>query len=146
MSRSGVSPAEIDHTRLDSEHEVQVGLLVALRAAVVRGGAVPARPVPAVPELGATFDAAAILDQLVDYTAVHFMAEQLLMRLHGYPGFEAHQIEHDRLIEEVQELQRRFQAGDMALTLETIDGLSAWLHGHIRGTDAALADFLQRQG
>lgn len=156
----------VGHDRLDSEHQVQVGLLVALRGAVVRrGGGEPPTTDEVTDrtsdgtaagaadgtgegtdgEVAAAADAGAILDQLIAYTAVHFMAEQLLMRLHGYPGFDAHQQEHDRLIEEVQELQRRFHGGNATLTLETIDGLEVWLRGHIRGTDHALGAFLSRQ-
>ena len=32
-----------------------------------------------------------LLQQLEDFTNAHFLAEQLLMRLHAYPGYEAHQ-------------------------------------------------------
>lgn len=156
----------VHHARLDSEHEVQVGLLAALRSAVARVGSVNAQPqaeiacradddpldipdtdiepagAPNCETAAEMFDAGAILDQLVAYTAVHFMAEQLLMRLHGYSGFDAHQQEHDRLIEQVQELQQRFRSGDMTLTLATIDSLEAWLVGHIHGMDQALSAFL----
>ena len=57
--------------QIDGEHRVQLGLLSAVRNAVAEGR-------------GET-EVNEILEQLVDYTKVHFMSEELLMRLHAYP-------------------------------------------------------------
>lgn len=42
-----------------------------------------------------------LMDQLEIFANAHFLAEQHLMRLHAYPGFESHEVEHDRLIAEI---------------------------------------------
>ncbi len=116
---------------LDSEHEVQIELINALRQAVEQG------------QKGALIDE--ILDQLIAYTNAHFMSEQLLMRLYAYPFYESHTQEHDHLIEQVQSLQERCRAGDIAMTLQTGSALREWLLDHIKGLDYSLGSYLNKQ-
>jgi hemerythrin len=121
-----------DNENLDAEHRVQIGLVTALRQALENDE-----------------DAAAIaelLDRLVSYTDAHFMAEQLLMRQYAYPFYEAHELEHDRLVEQVHELQRRYQSGELALTMQVARSLEEWLFAHTKGTDHALEEYLKKQG
>ena len=117
---------------LDSEHAVQIELINALRQAVEQG------------QKGALIDE--ILDQLIACTNAHFMSEQLLMRLYAYPFYELHIQEHDHLIEQVQSLQERYRAGDMAMTLQTGSTLREWLLDHIKGLDYGLGAYLSQQG
>jgi hemerythrin-like metal-binding protein len=119
-------------SELDGEHSVQMGLLAALRQSV-----------------NAHQDAAStntILEQLNAYTNAHFMAEQLLMRLHAYPHYEEHLAEHDRLVEKMQALQQAQAAGHMDLTLDAADALAEWLLRHTQGSDRKLGSFLLEQG
>jgi hemerythrin len=120
-----------DNVALDAEHQVQLGLVTGLEQALRER-----RPASEVDE---------ILDRLVSYTDAHFMAEQLLMRLHGYPHYQAHQQEHDHLVEQIRELERRYRADEIALSLDTVDSLKAWLLGHTRQADQALADYLDQR-
>ena len=122
----------VDSEALNSEHEVQVELINALQQAVEQG------------QKGAVVDE--ILDQLIAYTNAHFMSEQLLMRLYAYPFYESHTQEHDRLIEQVQNLQEHYRAGDMAMTLQTSSALREWLLDHIKGLDHGLGKYLNQQG
>ena len=122
----------VDSEALNSEHEVQVELINALQQAVEQG------------QKGAVVDE--ILDQLIAYTNAHFMSEQLLMRLYAYPFYESHTPEHDRLIEQVQNLQEHYRAGDMAMTLQTSSALREWLLDHIKGLDHGLGQYLHQQG
>lgn len=84
----------------------------------------------------------ALLTQFVDYTNTHFRTEQMLMRLQGYPLFEAHVQEHDDLLAQIRELQVGLEAGDTILSLEALDHIRAWHVLHVRGMDRTLADFL----
>lgn len=117
---------------MDNEHQVQVALLLALQQAVEQGSK------PAVVE--------EILDRFSTYTHAHFMAEQLLMRLYGYPQYQAHSLEHDRLSEQLQEVQRRYLAGETALTLQLVGQIKNWLISHTRGLDGGLGAFLSQYG
>jgi hemerythrin len=121
-----------DNQNLDAEHRVQISLVTALREALENDE-----------------DEAAVaerLDRLVSYTDAHFMAEQLLMRQYAYPLYEAHELEHDRLVGQVHELQRRYQAGELALTMQVARSLEEWLFSHTKGTDHALEEYLKKQG
>lgn len=119
------------HEAMDSEHQVQVGLVAALRQALEKGLEKTAIDT--------------ILDRLISYTDAHFMAEQLLMRQYAYPLYEGHVQEHDRLVEKVHELQEKYQSGEIQMTLSVAQSLEQWLLGHIKGTDHALGDYLSKQ-
>ncbi|MCB1766851.1 MAG: hemerythrin family protein, partial [Candidatus Competibacteraceae bacterium] len=42
-----------------------------------------------------------IVEQLGEYTRIHFAVEESLMRILHYPEYERHKDEHDRLIEQL---------------------------------------------
>ena len=84
-----------------------------------------------------------LLEQLEDFTNAHFLAEQLLMRLHSYPGFEAHQREHDDLMEELKQLGKELLSEDSAKSTQLAENLERWLITHIQSEDQALAEYLK---
>ena len=84
-----------------------------------------------------------LLEQLEDFTNAHFLAEQLLMRLHAYPGFEAHQREHDDLMEELKQLGQELLSEDSAKSAQVAENLERWLITHIQSEDQALAEYLK---
>lgn len=111
-----------------AEHKVQLELLSALQHALAQEPA----------------QVTAILEQLIAYTNAHFMSEQLLMRLYAYPYYEFHSQDHDRLMEQVQELHGRYRAGDMEALGQAGAVLKDWLLEHIQGLDHGLEDYLRR--
>lgn len=84
-----------------------------------------------------------LMKELEDFTNAHFLAEQLLMRLHAYPAYEAHQQEHDQLITELSELRKNLADGieDPAIAVEAIE---RWLQTHIHTSDEDLASYLKQ--
>src|SRR5580765_5678558 len=84
-------------TSMDREHVGQLSLLNDLKAAV-RSEADDSLVY-------------ALLDELVEDTNLHFLSEQLLMRLHAYEASESHFLEHERLLHELQELKRSLATG-----------------------------------
>lgn len=84
-----------------------------------------------------------LLEQLEDFTNAHFLAEQLLMRLHAYPGFEAHQREHDDLMEELNQLGQELLSENSAKSAQLAEDLERWLITHIQSEDQALAEYLK---
>lgn len=86
-----------------------------------------------------------VLNSLVDYTKMHFAAEERLMQQVGYPGLLQHKEAHGRLVAQVQELQRRFQKGDSAVTAEITQFLMTdWLVRHILGMDELYAPYFKK--
>jgi hemerythrin len=122
------SAAESQQT-LDNEHLVQLGLADAVVQAVERGE--PAAEV------------AQLVAQFVDYTELHFMSEQLLMRLHAYPDYAEHVADHETIVEQLQAL-RESSEGEAAspLTAERAHKVKGQMLGHIRNRDAALHAYL----
>lgn len=116
---------------MDREHLGQLGLLNDLKAAV-RSGA----------DDGVVY---ALLDELVKNTNLHFLSEQLLMRLHAYEAYESHFSEHERLLAEVQNLKHNLATGTAADKHSLIEALRSWLLVHIQTADKRLAEYLNRR-
>lgn len=113
---------------MDQEHAGQLSLLNDLKAAV-RSGA-DDRLVYA------------LLNELVEHTNLHFLSEQLAMRLHAYEAYESHFLEHERLLAEVQNLKSSLAAGTATDKHRLIEALRSWLVVHIQTADKTLAEYL----
>lgn len=113
---------------MDREHAGQLSMLNDLKAAV-RGGA----PDTLVYTL---------LNELVEHTNLHFLSEQLAMKLHAYESYEAHFLEHERLLVEVQNLKRSLATGTAPEKQSLIEALRSWLLVHIQTADKALGEYL----
>ena len=91
-------------------------------------------------------EAGRILEQMADLSEMHFLAEELVMRLHGYTAFKEHAAEHATLMREMNELLRENAAGTLDITLDLAERLRRRLANHLGGTDRALADYMLREG
>lgn len=105
-----------DIQTIDSEHQVQIYLLNALRHGVEKGR-----------------DVTEIRQQLTDYCKTHFLSEELLMRLHGYPAFDEHVIDHEQLLD----------ALDGLVGIAEVEALSSFLLRHIKQQDAKFHAYLR---
>lgn len=110
---------------MDGEHRVQVGLINALTEAVESGKT--------------TAEVGQILEQLVDYCKVHFMSEELLMRLDSYAGFEEHVEDHAQMIEALEAITANHAAGNTPLIPGQANKLLSFLLRHIDTRDASYA-------
>ncbi len=117
---------------MDVEHGLQIELVNALEGAVAAGRE---------REVGDR-----ILERLLEYTRVHFLAEELMMRLEGFPAFEAHIEEHDDLVRQLDSIRALYAAGDRPVTLEAVHTMRTWLAGHIQTHDRVFARFLATRG
>jgi len=117
---------------LDVEHQLQVRLLEALRRSAAAG---QDRAVQG-----------ELLRQLEDASNVHFMSEELMMRLHAWERYEQHTEEHRRLLEELKTVRVLFERGGPEAVNAALDRLQAWLGDHVRGMDRAFADYVARGG
>ena len=113
---------------MDREHAKQLTLFNDLKAAV-RGGAPDSLVY-------------ALLDELVEHTNLHFLSEQLAMKLHAYAACESHFLEHERLLDEVQNLKHNLATGTSTSKHNLIEALYDWLIVHIQTADQALAEYL----
>lgn len=117
----------LGQNELDLEHQGQIDLLLDIER-----------------ELAGAGDKAqlvTLLDRLVEFTNLHFMSEQLLMRQQAYPGFTAHEAEHDQLMDQMRDYQKRVDSGERALEATDLAALRDWVIRHIRTQDAAFAQY-----
>jgi len=117
---------------MDREHFRQLSLFNDLKAAV-RSGA----------DDGLVY---ALLNDLIEHTDLHFLSEQLAMKLQAYEASESHFLEHRRLLAEVRNLKHNLSSGTAADKCSLIESLLSWLRLHIETSDKAFAEYLHAQG
>jgi hemerythrin len=80
---------------------------------------------------------------LKQYVVEHFAAEQALMVTHHYPGYAAHERQHEEFVAQFLELAAEADKGiSSPLILKLNQFLCGWLRQHIGNTDKALGRFL----
>ncbi len=126
-------PAELNFgvASMDREHAGQLSLLNDLKAAV-RSGADDSLVY-------------ALLNELIEHTNLHFLSEQLAMKLHAYEAYESHLLEHERLLGEVQKLKDSLATGTATDKHGLIEALRSWLVVHIQTADKTLAEYLSKR-
>ena len=87
----------------------------------------------------------AILEELVQYTIVHFAVEESLFRIFDYPDAETHQVHHEKLKQEVSSFQKKF-AGGAVIDIELMNFLRKWLTHHIMMDDKKYTPFFLEKG
>src|SRR5208283_3378446 len=103
------APIKIGEKTIDAEHDLQMQLLDSLSQSLAAGGDfAPTRH---------------ILEQFIEFSDMHFLSEQLIMRLNGYPGYEAHLEEHTRLMKKVREIREAIVHGEKVSSTEVKDGI-----------------------
>jgi hemerythrin len=125
------TPLKVGDKTIDAEHDLQMQLLDSLSQALSKGGEfTPTRH---------------ILEQFIEFSDMHFLSEQLIMRLHSYPGYEAHLEEHTQLMKKVREIRESIVRGEKVPSLQIVQELREWLLLHIASEDAAFGEFLRKQ-
>jgi hemerythrin len=87
-----------------------------------------------------------VLQSLITYTATHFKDEEQMMQTHGYPDLPRHKSEHEKLVKQVLDLQKKFQEGGSVLTMTVMSFLKDWLITHIQGEDKKYGVYLNGKG
>jgi hemerythrin-like metal-binding protein len=86
------------------------------------------------------------LAAVVDYTKTHFVYEEGLMSKYGYPDFEAHKAQHQKMIDKVNDLLAAYEEHPESAMKDALDFLKQWLIRHINGTDKQYSEFLLSKG
>ncbi len=92
-----------------------------------------------------SFEAKAFYD-LLEYTRYHFKREEELMQENSYPDFEAHKLQHEKMINQTEEFVRIYQEKGHDSLKEVSDFLTHWLINHINGTDKEYSEHLNSCG
>ena len=116
---------------IDAQHQVLVDLLNQIHDAIQQRHGAEATQ--------------GIIAKLGEYTRVHFAVEESLMRILHYPDYERHKNEHDKLIEQLVDLQGRLNSGK-AVSFELAHFLKVWLTKHIMESDQRYSSYFLEQG
>ncbi len=73
----------------------------------------------------------------------HVALEERLMREEHYEHLTAHKREHDRFLERLADMRRRFDAGDVDGVRHYAAELMGWFAAHAQNMDAPLARWLK---
>jgi hemerythrin len=88
-----------------------------------------------------------VLIDMVEYTKVHFAAEERILRDNGYPDYDQHKAIHEKVTEKVSSIHRQYLEGNGShLSIEAMNYLNNWLQKHILGTDQGYSSHLNGKG
>lgn len=87
-----------------------------------------------------------ILRRLASYTVEHFGREEQYFTQTNYPGTAGHKREHEKLKQQVMAEIQKFQAGNTALGMETLNFLRDWLKHHVMESDKGYSQHLNAHG
>lgn len=113
---------------IDSQHEKLIKLVNTLHGAMVGGADKATRD--------------SLLTQLLEHTRNHCAYEEGLMSRYGYPGYQEHKSEHDKLTQHLVDLIARYQSGELLLSVAVVMELKGWATIHIEKSDKPLGVFL----
>lgn len=82
------------------------------------------------------------LAALFDYTQRHFRDEEELMLKIGYPDYTLHSVQHDKLLNQVEDMMDNFRDGEIVAVNELLLFLTDWLVEHIVGEDLAFSKYM----
>ena len=120
---------KVGEPTIDAEHDLQMQLLDSLSQILQRGADFPS--------------IRHVLEQFIEFSDMHFLSEQLVMRLHGYPAYEKHLEEHTRLMKKLREIRENIYHGATSCP-QLVHELRDWLLTHIATEDAAFGEYLKR--
>ena len=86
-----------------------------------------------------------LLGFLDGYVIKHFRDEEGIQRLHRYPGYATHKLEHNSFVAQLDSLKQEIATEGVALhhVIETNHLLLKWLIHHISTVDVQLGRFLK---
>ena len=122
------APATRDSVSIDKEHQVQIGMLDAL-CTLIENDDTQSK----IQEM---------LDQLVSYSEIHFMSEQLLMRNYAYPDYDDHVHDHEAMTEQLNQIKDSYASEQKNMVLNIASEMKNFLIGHINSRDQAFTDYL----
>lgn len=84
--------------------------------------------------------------RLVEFTRLHFAAEESLLEQHGFPEVREHRLAHQRLLAEVEEAVQRVQHRDEIQMRSLLLFLREWYMTHIEQLDRQYGVWLNERG
>jgi len=87
-----------------------------------------------------------IFRELREYVNFHFKTEEKYFDLFAYAGKDSHKTEHSVYIEKINDLEKKYQSGDVAAIDEIVKFLHNWWIMHINSSDLQYSDCFNDNG
>jgi len=117
---------------LDDQHKGLIGILNELHEAMLKAQAESV--------------SGPLLQRLLDYTRVHFAAEDRFMSESRFPGLAQHRAQHEALTQKLGEYLTRRQRGETGIQIQLLHFLRDWLATHIQKEDKEYGPWLNEHG
>lgn len=85
------------------------------------------------------------LNELVEFTVMHFKYEESLFDKYGYPETITHKQKHKDLLAQVGDYVTKYKEGNTEISHELLSFLKNWLTKHILGVDKQYSEFLREK-
>jgi len=117
---------------MDDQHGILMDAINELRQALIRGCG--------------REKISELLDQLIEFTRMHFSSEEQLMAQTGFPGLEEHRAEHHRMLAEILQAAHRLQYGEGLQLRPLLCGMHDGFLEHIESIDRQYSPWLRERG
>ena len=87
-----------------------------------------------------------ILKKLVEYSAVHFAAEEALMKQHDFPGLSTHRTQHEMFRHKLSVYLEGQKTAKAGVPVSLMFFLQDWLKQHLLKTDKQYSAYLNARG
>ena len=84
--------------------------------------------------------------ELINYTDMHFKAEEAFFKQYSYPSSIKHVMHHDDLRKQVMALKEKHAGGSSVITVQLLTFLVDWVNNHILQEDKAYSSYLISKG
>lgn len=118
----------IDHGPIDEDHQRLVALVNELHTATSAGSGQDV--------------VEKVLTELIRYTLAHLQREEQVMATLHFPHLEQHKVRHAQFTDQLQSLQKKYEAGSITVASQLSSVLRDWLSLHIRRSDKEIKSFL----
>ncbi len=122
----------VDVRAMDDQHGILMDTINELRLALVHGSG--------------REQVSALLDQLIEFTRMHFWSEEQLMEQTGFPDLAGHRAEHHRMLAEMLRSAHCLQHGEGIQTRAMLCALRDGYIEHIEGLDREYGPWLNDRG
>lgn len=117
---------------MDDQHGILLDAVNELRLAVVHGSS--------------REHVSQLLEQLIEFTSMHFASEEKLMERTRFPGLAAHYAAHREILEEILQAAQHVQHGDGLKMRPLLLNLRDWYVVHIEEMDREYGPWLNERG
>jgi len=117
---------------MDDQHGILMDAINALRLALVRGAGQE--------------KISELLDELIEFTRMHFWSEEQLMAQTGFAGLEEHRAEHHRMLADILQSAHRLQYGEGIELRPLLSHLHHGFLNHIETMDQKYTSWFRQHG